>query len=169
MMKMLGIGSKTKSQILWRNISLVIAFITCNLYLICALAWQIRCESISNDGKDECVVRALNSWYSRIMEVLYYSQGIILVLVKLIEPGSLKVHMNLARRLLCCRFKEKEEESIESINVRLDSTLNIEFVYVILEGIIKIARMRIDDNGRPSDEGNDIDVDPEDITVSEDK
>ena len=52
--------------------------------------------------------------------------------------------------------------------MRLDSTLNIEFVYVILEGIIKILRMRLDDNGSPSDEGNDIDVDPEDISVSED-
>ena len=53
--------------------------------------------------------------------------------------------------------------------MRLDSTLNIEFVYVILEGIVKIARMRLDDSGNFSVQGNDMDVDPEDISVSEDR
>lgn len=113
MMNMLGIGSKTKSQMLLRNISLVVAFMTCNMYLIYALVEQIHCEFKSNDDdKKQCILNALHSWYSRLMAALYYSQGIILVLLKFIEPGSLKVHMHLTRRLLCCRCKEKEGESI---------------------------------------------------------
>ena len=86
-----------------------------------------------------------------------------MAVISLLEPGSFRVHMQLIQRLLTCKIYDREGESIEPINVMLDSTLNIEFVYVILEGIVKICCMRLDGH-----DSNHMEVQDEDITVSDD-
>ena len=55
----------------------------------------------------------------------------------MIEPGNFKLYCQLFRRLISCKEQSLEEEKIQPIRMLLDSTLNIEFVYVILEGIVK--------------------------------
>ena len=44
-------------------------------------------------------------------------------------------------RLVTCRTSEPEGKCSEPINMLFNSTLNIEFVYVILEGIVKFSKM----------------------------
>jgi len=78
----------------------------------------------------------------KLLEALFYSQGFILPLIRLLEPGSFNLNKLLFRKLFSCRKKlEMEEEEVEPIRMLLDSTLNIEFVYVILEGIVKFSKM----------------------------
>ena len=93
-----------------------------------------------------CFNNVIDTWSASFLAYLYYSQGLITALISLIEPGALQVYLALIKRLFTCRFSDPEEKSIEPINVSLHSTLNIEFVYVILEGIVKISRMNLDGN-----------------------
>ena len=63
------------------------------------------------------------------------------------------------------RHKEPEGESTEPINMLFNSTLNIEFVYVILEGIVKFSQMGL---GEISPMSFDTEFE-QDITYSKDK
>mmetsp|Transcript_13980 Transcript_13980/g.19068 ORF Transcript_13980/g.19068 Transcript_13980/m.19068 type:complete len:292 (-) Transcript_13980:1034-1909(-) len=79
----------------------------------------------------------------RILSALFYSQGFILSLIRMLEPGSLAVHLKLFKRLIRCKWDSEECEAIEPINMLFNSTLNIEFVYVILEGIVKLSALSL--------------------------
>lgn len=61
-------------------------------------------------------------------------------LIRMFEPGTFKLYCRLLRRFVSCTKKALEEEDLKPIRMLLDSTLNIEFVYVILEGIVKFSK-----------------------------
>ena len=86
----------------------------------------------------------INTWYVKLFQALFYSQGFILPFLRMLEPGALELHIRLLRRLLKCKkvdAAEEEEIRIEPISILFNSTLNIEFVYVILDGIVKFSQM----------------------------
>ena len=140
MMNMLGLGKKTKSQIVWRQISLIIAFSICNAYLIFAVIVHNGCQFKGLD----CFHNQLFSWYGTILGALFYAQGLIFALTRMLEPGQFRLHLGLAQKLFCCKTDVLIEEKIEPINLHFNSTLNIEFVYVILDGIIKFSHTGLD-------------------------
>ena len=82
--------------------------------------------------------------------MLFYSQGLILLMVRMLEPGMLRIHLGLLKKLFRCMFTgepdDEEEMDIEPINMLFNSTLNIEFVYVILEGIVTFSKMSFGSN-----------------------
>ena len=62
--------------------------------------------------------------------------------MRILEPGTLNLHIRLFRNLIKCKnLDEADEEKVEPISILFNSTLNIEFVYVILEGIVKFSRI----------------------------
>ena len=127
----LGLGQETKSKIVWRHTGIVMAYSICNSYLLLCLF----------DHSDNSV-EFINRWYVKLFQALFYTQGVILPFLRMIEPGILKLHVRLFLKLARCRFKEADEEEIvEPISILLNSTLNIEFVYVILEGIVNFSRI----------------------------
>ena len=83
----------------------------------------------------------INDWYIKLLQALFYAQGVLLPLLRMLEPGSMKLHLRLLSKILRCRIKEAEDEAVEPICILFNSTLNIEFVYVTLEGIVKFSRM----------------------------
>ena len=63
----------------------------------------------------------------------------------MLEPGALKLHIRLFCNIIKCKIlDEANEEQIEPICILFNSTLNIEFVYVILEGIVKFSKMNFE-------------------------
>ena len=69
----------------------------------------------------------------------------------MLEPGSLQLYSSLFRKLVTCRRNDNDGlEKIEPIRILLNSTLNIEIVYVILEGIVKASKMNFEHNDQIS-------------------
>ena len=109
----------------------MIAYSVCNSYLLLCLF-----EHTDNS------VDFIKRWYIKLFQALFYTQGVILPFLRMIEPGIFQLHLRLFKKLVRCRFKEADEEEIvEPISILLNSTLNIEFVYVILEGIVNFSRI----------------------------
>ena len=109
----------------------MLAYSICNAYLLLCLFEH------SDDS-----VEFINRWYIKLFQALFYTQGVVLPVLRMIEPGIFKLHVRLFLKLVRCRFKEADEEEIvEPISILLNSTLNIEFVYVILEGIVNFSRI----------------------------
>ena len=82
------------------------------------------------------------------MQALFYSQGFLMPLIRMAEPGSLKMHLKLLWRLVSCRHikdEDNDDVKISPIRILFNSTLNIEFVYVILEGIVNFSKMSFAD------------------------
>ena len=63
----------------------------------------------------------------------------------MLEPGSFRLHLRLLKKLFGCQSNNgtnaDDQAEIEPINMLFNSTVNIEFVYVILEGIVKFSSM----------------------------
>ena len=62
----------------------------------------------------------------------------------MLEPGSFRLHLRLLKKLFGCQnngTNADDQAEIEPINMLFNSTVNIEFVYVILEGIVKFSSM----------------------------
>lgn len=133
-MKIIGLGKETKSKIFWRHVIIILLFFVFNIYLVYAILLRITCI---RSTEEICDYIELDSWYAIIMASLFYSQGFILVFVRMLEPGSLSIHRDLMRELFNCRNSEpKESCCIAPINMLFNSTMNIELVYVILEGLV---------------------------------
>ena len=141
MMNMLGLGVETKKKIMRRQMSLVLAYTICNLLpSFVRMSWYGVCH------KDhDCYQDFFYSWYGYILKWLYYSQGFVFAITRILEPGSFKLHISNLRRVFCCRSNSTRRDCMEPINLLFNSTLNIEFVYVILEGIVKFSRMGMND------------------------
>ena len=94
----------------------------------------------------------INDWYMQMFSVLFYLQGFILSLIRICEPGSIRCYWSLFTRLVKCE-RERPAVDQEPINMLFNSTLNIEFVYVILEGIVKLSKQTLDDADPNEDYG----------------
>lgn len=131
----LGMGKKTKRLVLSRHIAVLFIYWVCNLYvLFCIWNLELGHDINVNPGK---------TWPFDMMLSLFFSQGWILPLFRMIEPGSFKMHRSLMSSLirrLKCQKRQEDEVEVEHIDILLDSTLNVEFVYVILEGIVKFSK-----------------------------
>lgn len=95
--------------------------------------------------ENQCFEDNIFSWYGHILSSLFYSQGFIFTLTRILEPGAFRLHMSLAKKMFGFGADESVEDKIEPINLHFNSTLNIEFVYVILEGIVKFSHIDNDD------------------------
>ena len=80
LMKNLGLGKDTKSKILWRHVSLLLAFSICNIFIVFIYGYQVS-HSMRAEGLE-------NKWYVKIMQAFFYSQGFILSVIRMMEPGS---------------------------------------------------------------------------------
>ena len=66
--------------------------------------------------------------------------------MRMLEPGSFKLHyMLLKKTIMCKRDQLKDLKEKRPIRILLNSTLNIEVVYVILEGIVQFSKMNFSD------------------------
>lgn len=132
----LGLGAETKSKIMWRHLSIVFAFTLCNLFaLYCIILIKTREGRPSGEQSAELISNKL----VKLLQALFYSQGLILSLIRLLEPKSFHMYVRLAKNILTCKLKQDEDSACktEPIRILFNSTLNIEFVYVLLEGIVK--------------------------------
>ena len=95
----MGLGKETRRKILWRHTALVTTWCTCNLFLpFCILTNQSDLNS---------------KWYVKLMQALFYSQGFLMPLIRMAEPGSLKMHLKLLRRLVTCKhIVDKDDDDI---------------------------------------------------------
>ena len=146
LMNTLGLGKETKKKIFLRQIILIVQFLVCNVFLIYAIGTHVYC--VNRHGEEnlqKCFERGVEKWYAKLFAVLFYSQGLILLMVRMLEPGMLRIHLGLLKKLFSCMFTgepdDEEEIDIEPINMLFNSTLNIEFVYVILEGIVTFSKL----------------------------
>ena len=86
----LGMGKATKRLILFRHISVVVIYWICNLFVF----YNIYLWNFDPDAQKR------NEWYVKVMQGLFFSQGFILPLFRMLEPGSFKMNLSLMRRLL---------------------------------------------------------------------
>ena len=62
--------------------------------------------------------------------------------IRMLEPGSINLHFMLLKKTIMCKRDElKHLKEAKPIRILLNSTLNIEIVYVILEGIVQFSKM----------------------------
>mmetsp|Transcript_18268 Transcript_18268/g.24391 ORF Transcript_18268/g.24391 Transcript_18268/m.24391 type:complete len:138 (+) Transcript_18268:309-722(+) len=89
---------------------MVVTFAICNLFLLDTNGHHVNCIAHNGLDKvaaiDQCFDNAIDSWYSSIASALFYGQGLIMLIVRMLEPGSLKVHIALLKRLLTCKDDE---------------------------------------------------------------
>ena len=152
LMRVLGMGEDTKRKIMYRHLSLIVAFIVCNLYLLIAICGHPECSNKTENVQEDCIMEFINDWYMQMFSVLFYSQGLILSLIRMCEPGSVRCYVSLLKRLVMCD-RDRPAAKQEPINMLFNSTLNIEFVYVILEGIVKLSKQTLDDAEADDDYG----------------
>ena len=133
LMRNLGLGKDAKQKILWRHVAIVTGYLVCNLYLLYLIYVPIFSPDYAVTGIDV-------TWFTRLLQALFYSQGFILPLIRVTEPGSRMMYWRMLKNLFTCS-KDVKEEKAAQVNMLFNSTLNIEFVYVVLEGIVKFSKV----------------------------
>ena len=97
LIKNLGLGKTTKNKILCQYNAFLIAYSICNIYIIYCVTALL--EAAGNEDEDEVI----DDWYIILLQALFYSQGFILPLLRILEPSSFKIHMQLYKNLFTCK------------------------------------------------------------------
>lgn len=132
----LGLATDSKNKILWRHFFYQMTFNVCNFYVLYGVI-NFYNQTDTRDYNDQL-------WYVKLMRGLFYSQGFLLPIVRLVEPGQLSFYLMLLKKIFTCKQVEDYDiESYKEINILLNSTLNVEIVFVMLEGIVNCSKVNL--------------------------
>ena len=107
LIKNLGLGAETKKRIMLRHVGLVLAYTVCNIYVL-------YCVGKREELGDESDAHIITAWYVKLMQGLFFSQGLILSLVRMLEPGSFQLHYKLLRNAIQCK-KDQEADDLDQM------------------------------------------------------
>ena len=132
-----GISQDVRKKVLGRHALYIIFFFIVNLY-------TMGSSMLSNKK----VLRAFrhgyfqNNTFVLILKLLFQVQGIFMPFLRVFEPYFFRVFREKTLDLICCCRKSETSADVKQVAplfMFLASSLNVELVYIILQGITQFS------------------------------
>jgi hypothetical protein len=127
-----GCKQELKSLIVKRHILFITVFIFCNMFV---------CLLVSHTSNNEAKTTVAQLIFFGLFQILYFSQGIWMLVIRLTEEGFRKALIETLRyfwsKLTFSNYEisKTEDYELQPLYFFLNSALNVELVFVILKGI----------------------------------
>ena len=127
-----GCKQELKSLIVKRHILFITVFLFCNMFV---------CLLVSHTSNNTAKTTVAQLIFFGLFQILYFSQGIWMLVIRLTEEGFRKALIETLRyfwaKLTFNKYEisKSEDYELQPLYFFLNSALNVELVFVILKGI----------------------------------